>query len=299
MKNKLFSLLFAIVANTSTIFAIGGTCGENLFWDLTNGVLTISGSGTMTNYYNYGGKSPWYEYRQTITSLSLSKALTSIGNCAFMDCSGLTAVTIPNSVISIGNYAFNHCDSLTSVTIPNSVTSIGNWAFAYCSGLTSVTIPNSVTSVDAWVFAYCSGLTSVTIPNSVTSIGNNAFRNCSGLTSVTIPNSVTNIGEDAFDDCTNLSIITNYAVTPQQINEYTFYGVNKNTCKLYVLEEAVPLYKSATGWRDFLYIEAIQQEEGIENTTIYAQQGKKTIHDGQVVINRGDKTYTLTGQTLK
>ena len=73
--------------------------------------------------------------------------MTSIGNYAFYDCSGLTSVTIPNSVTIIGGYAFYNCSKLTSVTIPNSVTRIGGSAFKGCSGLTSVTIPNSVTSI--------------------------------------------------------------------------------------------------------------------------------------------------------
>ena len=87
----------------------------------------------------------------------------------------ITNLIIPNSVTSIGERAFEDCSGLTSVTIPNSVTSIGNSAFAICSGLTSVTIPNSVTSIGERAFWYCSGLTSVTIPNSVTSIGILAF----------------------------------------------------------------------------------------------------------------------------
>ena len=51
------------------------------------------------------------------------------------------------SVTSIGDEAFIWCSGLTSVTIPNSVTSIGMDAFEFCSGLTSVTIGKSVTSI--------------------------------------------------------------------------------------------------------------------------------------------------------
>ncbi len=93
----------------------------------------------------------------------------------------ITDLVIPNSVTSIGDNAFENCSGLTSVTIPNSVTRIGQEAFYGCSGLTSVTIPNSVTSIGYGAFYRCSGLTSVTIPNSVTSIGNSAFLECKKL----------------------------------------------------------------------------------------------------------------------
>ena len=39
---------------------------------------------------------------------------------------------------SIGNTAFRDCSGLTSVSIPNSVTSIGYWAFYWCSNLQDV-----------------------------------------------------------------------------------------------------------------------------------------------------------------
>ena len=143
-----------------------------------------------------------------LTSITLPNSVTNIGDGAFFWCSGLTSITIGNSVTSIGNNAFHDCSRLTSVTIPNSVMSIGDDAFWGCSGLTSITIGNSVMSIGEEAFYNCSSLTSVTIPNSVTSIGNSAFWCCSGLTSITIGNSVTSIGNFAFYNCSGLTSVT-------------------------------------------------------------------------------------------
>ncbi len=170
-----------------------------------------------------------------IKNFVIPDGVTSIGDGAFLNCSGLTSVTIPNSVTSIGIFAFRGCSGLTSVTIPNSVTSIGNYAFENCSGLkevnfnatnctsmgdvifpvfractslTTINIGDNVQQIPDYAFSSCSGLTSVTIGNSVTRIGNSAFRGCSGLTSVTIPNSVTSIGNEAFKNCSGLTSVT-------------------------------------------------------------------------------------------
>ena len=51
-KKKIFTLLLAVAASVGTMFAESGTCGENLTWDLTDGVLTISGTGAMNDYYS-------------------------------------------------------------------------------------------------------------------------------------------------------------------------------------------------------------------------------------------------------
>ena len=121
----------------------------------------------------------------------------------------LTNLVIPDSVTSIGDGAFLYCSGLTSVTIGNCVTSIGLSAFLGCNGLTSITIGNSVTSIGSYAFYWCRGLTSVTIPDSVTSIGLSAFLGCNGLTSVTIGNSVTSIGDSAFSECYKLVEVIN------------------------------------------------------------------------------------------
>ena len=174
------------------------------------------------------------------TEYTIPNSVTTIGECAFLNCSNLANINvasgnlnyssedgvlfnkdnsiliqypignqrieyiIPNSVTIIYGYAFGWCSNLTSVTIPNSVTTIGFAAFADCNSLTSVEIPDSVTIIEKFAFADCNSLTSVTIPNSVTTIGYGAFSGCRSLTSVTIPNSVTTIGEYAFGYCSSL-----------------------------------------------------------------------------------------------
>ena len=197
-----------ITSGETTLLAdapTSGTCGENLTWnfDVDTGVLTISGTGVMYNYYDV----PWHSYDASVKSLVLEKGMTSIGDYAFQYCSSLTDVTIPDSVTSIGNLAFDGCSSLTSVTIPDSVTSIGGYAFQDCSSLTQVTIPDSVTSIGYRAFSSCDSLTSVTIPNSVTFIESYVFSGCDSLAGVTIPNSVTSIGQYAFSDCRSLASV--------------------------------------------------------------------------------------------
>ena len=121
---------------------------------------------------------------ETVTYEGTTYSVTSIGDCAFYGCSGLTSVTIPNSVTTIGGGAFYYCSGLTSVDIPNSVTTIGGGAFDGCSGLTSVTIGNSVTSIDYYTFLSCESLASVTIGSSVGYIDDSAFLGCYALDTI-------------------------------------------------------------------------------------------------------------------
>ncbi len=63
-----------------------------------------------------------------MTSFNFNE-ITTIGEYAFEDCTGLTAIEIGSKVTTIGNNAFNNCYNLESITIPTNVTTIGEKAF--------------------------------------------------------------------------------------------------------------------------------------------------------------------------
>ncbi len=179
---------------------------DNLTWKLyADGTLTISGTGAMKAYDI--DDSPATQKKDSVKAIVIEDGITSIGDYAFWNCTGLTSISIPNNVTSIGSSAFESCSQLASIEIPSSVTSIGDYAFSGCSGLTSVNIPEDVTSIGERAFMNCSQLAIIEIPKSVTSIGKYAFSGCSGLTSITILGGVTSIGDFAFSSCSQLASI--------------------------------------------------------------------------------------------
>ncbi|MBR3953421.1 MAG: leucine-rich repeat protein [Oscillospiraceae bacterium] len=140
-----------------------GTCGTNLKWVLdSNGTLTISGSGAMTDFSS-GSGAPWYNYSSSIKKLVIKEGVTTIGNYAFDSYNNkypnLTGkLEIPNSVVTIGSDAFWKSNGFTGeLVIPDSVKTIKDDAFYGCSGFSEkATIGSGVTSIDSNAFKNCS-----------------------------------------------------------------------------------------------------------------------------------------------
>ena len=259
---------------------------------------------------------------EAISSNGTHYSVTSIGDNAFSDCSGLTLVIIPNSVTSIGKSAFSNCKELLSVTIPNSVTSIGDYAFYNCSGLTSVTIPNSVTSIGNGTFSNCSGLTFVTIPNSTISIGFSAFSGCTRLTLVSIPQKVESVGMSAFSGCTGITTVTIessetlleayafsectsiksvnvFSTLPPIGTDDTFALITYRDATLNVPKTAKDAYTRQTCWRNFRHVEE-KDFGGVDDVT--ADEGGicVNVRDGQVEVSGADasdeiRVYDMNG----
>lgn len=117
-----------------------GKCGASLNWSLSaDGVLTVSGSGKMSDYSK--STMPWKDYFSDIKSIVIEEGVTSIGNSAFSAEAAsvaYTQVSIPSTLQSIGSYAFYKAESLGAIAIPAGVSEIGSYAFRK-SGVISAT----------------------------------------------------------------------------------------------------------------------------------------------------------------
>ena len=220
--------LAAVFSLTAETDASSGSCGKNLTWNLENGKLTISGSGSMYNYDD--DPTPWGKDKNSITEIVVTGTPYNIGHYAFSGCSSLksidfgkteeigtgafsncvslSSVVIPNSMKYIMPNAFDGCSSLSSVTIGSDVREIDDEAFAGCVSLKSVTIGDMVESIDSKAFAGCSSLSSVTFGKGLKDIRMEAFTGCTSLTTLAFPDSVKTILSSAFKDCSNLSSVT-------------------------------------------------------------------------------------------
>ncbi|MBQ3110834.1 MAG: leucine-rich repeat protein [Clostridia bacterium] len=88
--------------------ATNGSCGSGVRWSFNNGTLTISGTGSMSNYMSFSS-TPWCDFRLQINTLIIENGVSNIGTSTFSNCTELTSVTIPSSVSYIGKYAFTGC----------------------------------------------------------------------------------------------------------------------------------------------------------------------------------------------
>lgn len=156
-----------------------------------------------------------------LNTVIMPEYLTTTGSGTFMD-SPLSSITLPKNLTSIGNNAFNGCGGLRDISIPSGVTSIGDGAFEGC-WLQHICLHDGLKSIGNYAFAN-SALKEINIPNSVAYIGDNCFQGCGGLEEVVIlSDQITEIPNEAFADCNALHTIK-LPANLERIGERAFIG---------------------------------------------------------------------------
>ena len=161
--------------------------GENAFDDC-KGLTSVIWNAKNCNSYNFGSN---------ITTFTFGEEVESIPDSLCFGMNKLTSITIPNSVTSIGESAFDECTGLTSVMW--NAKNCNNYNFG--SNITTFTFGKEVEFIPDSLCSGMNKLTSITIPNNVTNIGERAFYGCTSVTSILIPQKVNKIGSMAFAAC--------------------------------------------------------------------------------------------------
>jgi len=193
------SLLFA-----ANIDAKKKPFGQNLTWELSNGVLTISGKGDMPNCHNSGRKIkalltgelspnnvPWFKSGESIRKIVIEEGVTSIGDYVFTCYFDFNkSQTVPYTI-------------LQEVVFPRSLRTIGVGAFKGCDNLNSIVFndigenEDQTLTIKDYAFESCK-IEQLILPSYVTIIGEGAFR-LNPLTTISIPKTTQTIGEHIFD----------------------------------------------------------------------------------------------------
>ena len=174
MKSKLLMLTAVFMLLLSTAVYAQNSCGDNAVWSLANGVLTISGSGEISDY-SKEAPAPWKNNAAEIEKIKIENGITKIGSRSFSDLTSLKIAEMPQSLTSIGERAFYGCSSIKSIDIPDSVTSIENGAFNGCVNAARINMPSGLKKIGDSAFMNIPKITVVTIPDGVTQIGDWAF----------------------------------------------------------------------------------------------------------------------------
>lgn len=91
---------------------------------------------------------------------------------------GCKATVIPDDVTSIGQCSFADCKGLTSIVIPATVRNVGGSTFSGCRDLQSVTFLTTTTDLGTRLFWNCTSLKTMKVGwNRPPSIGDDMFRN--------------------------------------------------------------------------------------------------------------------------
>ena len=198
----------------------------------------------------------YFNGTQVSTSLEIPASVNRIGR-SFYGFKTLTSVTLPTGLKVLGDQSFANCINLPTVEIPSTVDSIGS-AFWGSEKINNIVIPNGIVTLGASTFYGCKALTDVKLNEGLKTIGSMTFTSCTALTEIELPTTLTDIAGTAFMSSKNITSVKCKAVVPPTTTDNAFADFAA-TATLYVLEESIPAYKAALGWKNFSSIKKLDK----------------------------------------
>ena len=205
----------------------------------------IAGDGAMWDFKE--GETPWKTLAKEVRAVKFPEKITSIGDFAF---EGFSAIIdfgeIPDSISTIGKCAFKDCTSLHNFNIKNTIHQIGEGIFAGCKELRIVKTDNPNYYVIDGYFMNKNGTLlgflreslyanpedkslyqndiNHRVPSTIRIIGAYAYYKCESFTSLVIQDSVSEIREKAFAEIQGLQNIDSLSRTKQTIDASILEG---------------------------------------------------------------------------
>ena len=237
--------------------------------DIAPSSFIYSSTGEAANYHIHNKGSIGehaFEKCSSISRLVVDTCVSTIGDSAFFNCTGLEDVTLKNNGM-IGKSAFRGSSTKNPATYRiSNVGVISESAFADCTFMQNLTIDTCVTTISQYAFQNCSRLEDVTLQNNgpievkafedsstknpatyrirnAGAIRLNAFLNCSSMQTLTIDTCVTNIDQYAFRYCTGLEDVT--INNNGTIGEKAFEGSSQGNPATYRINNTGYIFKSA------------------------------------------------------
>ena len=212
-------------------------------------------------------------YKSSLFELNIGSNVTRIQASAFNECGSLTYISIPQTVTTFDSGVFTYIYSLRCLIVPINTTTF-NFYFLQAYALSAISIPKNITTVLAynssqdlfslthlvipfdWTkYPSINGLYSldnVYIHSNITTLG--GVYNLNSISTLNIPSTVTTIS-GLLGYCYGLKKVIANRTTPPTLSAGMGLGL-QNSTKIYVPNDSVSAYKSATNWStaaDYIY----------------------------------------------
>lgn len=167
-------------------------------------------------------------------------------------------------------------------------------------------LPDGLETIGNFLLCNATDLGGIIIPEKVQTIGKGAFLNCSSLDSlVFMGDTIREIGDSAFCHCTNLGYMRLQDTIPPTIYEHTFDSINRNI-PIYIPANCIQRYQEAPFWSEFFNFIEPAPTTPVENIPFGSTpshsadfNARKYLNRGRLLILKGNRSYTITGQEIQ